>query len=455
MHPQGEAKMRQDKPGPVRPGTLLLALLASATLVAPASALAHKHPSRHGRCAVNINLAPHQIAAGDSVVVFGRLRCLGAGASAGRSVQLLQSSAASPAFSVVQSTSTEAHGFYELTVAGVQSNSVFYVRSHGASSGRRDVRVAAQVTLAGPPEGAQLLTGHSNSVTFTGTVNPANAGADVVLQRQNALTGNEWHRIDRGTVKADGSFSILHTFVVPGDANLRVLVRSEHRNIPSTSGLLTYEISQSQNPQLTIAASTDPIAFGQSVTISGTGAGVAGMPLTLLSRTAAQHGFAAVAEVTAGPDGSYTFPAQLPVNSTLYQVQAAHHLRSAVLYEGVRDVLGAAVSPSTVQAGQALRFSGTVAPDHSGHVIYLERKNASGTGFHIVQVATVGPGSSYSIAHTVYDTGTKVFRVSIPGGPENEGLSSPPLTVTVTPAPLAALLPEAPGNSSEPSEGQS
>ncbi len=50
--------------------------------------------------------------------------------------------------------------------------------------------------------------------------------------------------------------------------------------------------------------------------------------------------------------------------------------------------------------------------------------------------------------------GTKVFRVSIPGGPDNGGASSPPFTVTVTPAPLAALMPEAPGNTSRPSEGQ-
>ena len=39
-----------------------------------------------------------------------------------------------------------------------------------------------------------------------------------------------------------------HTFVVPGDANIRVLVRSQRRNAPSPSNVLTYEISQAQNP---------------------------------------------------------------------------------------------------------------------------------------------------------------------------------------------------------------
>ncbi len=105
------------------------------------------------------------------------------------------------------------------------------MRSHGAESANRGVRVAAQVTLNGPPEGTQILTGVANRVTFTGTVTPADVGARVILQRQNALTGNEWHRIDSGVVEAGGGYSITHTFIVPGDANLRVLVRSQGRNV--------------------------------------------------------------------------------------------------------------------------------------------------------------------------------------------------------------------------------
>ncbi len=38
-----------------------------------------------------------------------------------------------------------------------------------------------QVTLSGPPEGAELLTGVPNTVTFTGTVNPTDVGARVIL----------------------------------------------------------------------------------------------------------------------------------------------------------------------------------------------------------------------------------------------------------------------------------
>lgn len=449
---------------------LVPAIVAAASLLAPtvAGARPHKHSNPSGRCNVGLNVAPRQITAGDSVLAFGRLNCTRRASAAAQTVQLFEHVHGTPGYALAQSTSTDARGFYEMTQVSVQSDSSFYVRSHLAQSGRRHVRVAAQVTLVGPPEGTQLLTGHPNRVTFTGTVNPADAGAQVILQRQNAITGNEWRRIDRGTVESNGTFSIVHRFIVPGDANLRVIVRSDGVNIPSPSNVLTYEISQAQNPQLTIAASSDPIFFGQSVTISGVAAGVASGPVTLLARTVRQHGFAPVAQVSTDSGGAYTFPAQTPVNSTFYEVTTAIRPckvphgrvcsasadRSALLYEGVKDVVTAAVSQSMIPAGQTLTFTGMVAPDHTGHIVYLERQNVGNGNFHVVEVATVGAGSAYSIAHTVYVPGTKVYRVRIPGGPENEGAASAPFTIQVTPAPAAALTPEGSGNSGLPAEGE-
>ena len=156
------------------------------------------------------------------------------------------------------------------------------------------------------------------------------------MQRENAVVGDEWHRIGFGRVEPGGTFSIIHRFRVPGDASIRVLVRSDGINVPSGSNDLEYEISQAQNPKLTIETSQDPITYGQSVVISGTLAGATeGQPVTLFARTITQRGFAPIAEVKTGPGGSYSFPAQTPVNSTLYQARAGT-IRSAVLYEAVR-----------------------------------------------------------------------------------------------------------------------
>ena len=81
-----------------------------------------------------------------------------------------------------------------------------------------------------------------------------------------------------------------------------------------------------------------------------------------------------------------------------------------------------------------MTFSGTVAPNKAGHVIYLQRQNPTGNGFHTVQVTNVGPGSVYSITRRLFTPGTKVFRVLIPGGPTNQGAASSPFTITVNPA---------------------
>jgi hypothetical protein len=440
--------MRLEKLGPaVIVATSLLAL-------APAAASAHKHPSPRGRCAINIRVAERQITAGEQVEVKGRLECLPLASAGGQAVTLYEYVAGTAGYVPVQSTTTDTSGVYEFKPPALNANTSFYVRSHRAQSARKKARVAVQVTLTGPPEGTQIETGAPNQQTFSGTVSPADVGARVILQRQNAVTGDEWHRIGHGTVEAGGDYTITHTFRVPGDASIRVLVRSDRINSPSASTPLEYEISQAQNPSLTIVSSADPITYGQSVSISGVLAGATTpQTVTLLARTVHQQGFAPIAEASVGAGGAYSFPAQTPVNSTLYRVQGAGQ-KSAVLYEGVKDVLTAEVSPTTVQAGEALTFKGTVTPDQTGHIIYLERQNAAGTAFHVVQVGHVLPGSVYSIVHQVYVPGSKVFRVDIPGGPDNGRAVSQLFTVQVNPAPPSALTPEAPGNSSQPSEGQ-
>lgn len=435
--------------------TPAIAAVISLLVLVPSSAFARKHPSPNGRCAINMNVAPHEIVAGDPVVIFGRLRCSDPANNANQEVKLFHHLARLPGFNFVQSTTTDANGFYEFSRADgvVETNRSWYVRSHGARSATKRIKVAAQVTLSGPTQG-QLLTGFANRVTFTGAVSPADVGARVILQRQNATTGSDWHHIDSGVVDASGTFTIVHTFVVPGDANIRVLVRSQGRNIPSESNVLAYSISQAQNAELTIQASADPITFGEAVVISGKLAAGAHQPVTLMDRTARQHGFARVAQVTTNSSGEYSFPPQTPVNSTFYKVMGAK-ISSAVLYEGVKDVLTAQVSATTVQAGQSVTFSGTVSPDHTGHVIYLERQNAHGTDFHVIQVSFVGAGSAYSIVHQLFDPGTKVLRVFVPGGPENQGAASQPFSIQVTPGMAATLMPESSENSTLPPEGQS
>ncbi len=439
--------------------TAVTSLALSGAAASAAGRHAGEGGRRSGSCRVTLNVAPRLITTGESVLAFGHLSC----GEPGQTVTLYESSVSSPGYSVAGTTTTDARGSYQVSVSDLTTNSTFYVTAGTAQSGRRAVKVAAQVTLSGPPEGVvptTLRTGRHNRVTFTGTVSPADAGAVVVLQRQNAAKGNEWHLIQLGgvgkggIVNKEGDFSITHTFVVPGPANIRVVVRSGKRNVASPSNILSYEISQAQNPQLTIESSADPISYGQSTTISGVVAGAPNTAVQLLARTT-QHGvFTQVGQVKTDSSGDYTFPPQTPLTDTFYQVQGAGK-RSAVLFEGVKYVLTAGVSDTTVQSGQSLTFSGTVTPGETGHVIYLERENLAGTGFHAIEVGTVTASSTYSIVHTFFAVGTTVVRIKIPGDPLNATTDSQPFSIQVTAAPSPdALTPETPGNSTQPPEGQ-
>lgn len=431
-----------------------LAVSLYASLATAASAFAHRSPD--GRCRITLTAPrPWLITVGEPVTMTGQLVCRRHRNVSDEPVRLFQHIPGTPGFDLAQTTTTNAQGEYQFQLGGVETNRVYLVRSRGAESENRGLRVAAKVTLVGPPEGTQLLTGSANSVTFTGSVSPADVGGRVVLQRQNESGNDEWHAIGFGTVQEGGAFTIVHRFLVPGDAAIRVLVRSGDRNAPSPSNVLDYLISQAQNPALTIAASADPIAYGQSVTITGKLEDGKGQTVTLYAHTVGDHGqrgYSPVAQATANENGEYAFPSQSPVSSTYYRVKGAGKV-SAVLFEGVKYVLSSVeVSKTTVNEGEAVTFSGTVSPTPGvpNHAVFLERQPTGGGEFHVVHVGYLDAESKFSIPYQPYAAGALVFRVRIVGGPANGGVVSQPFTIDVTPVPAALLAPEAAGNTSLP-----
>jgi hypothetical protein len=434
---------------------LLPAFTAAMALLAlgPAGASAAKHASHTSPlgCHVSVYAEPHVVTSGESVQLFGALSCPGGALTANQVVTVYERAAGTPGFKIVGTVMTGAGGSFSIIPPAITTDSFFYVRTAGARSGNRAVKVAPVVTLGGPANFSQLHTGVRNRVTFTGTVTPADAGAIVVLQRENATSFEDWGLIQRGVVGAGGTFTITHTFAVPGAAELRVIVRPHGKfDVRGISNTLSYEISQAQNPRLTINASADPISFGQSVTLSGILAGGANQKVALTARTHGQLTSTKIGEATTNGSGEYTF-VETPLVNTSYRVTNGK-IASATLFEGVKYVLTAGVSVTTVQAGHALTFSGTVTPNHVGQVVYLERENAFGGGYHVVDVGTVTTSSTYSITHFLFGSGKEVFRVKVPGGPENQGVASPPFNIEVTPAPPGSLHPEPP--SKLPGEGK-
>ncbi|MGD0452034.1 MAG: hypothetical protein ABSB69_00415 [Solirubrobacteraceae bacterium] len=413
-----------------------------------------RRAGRSGRCQLQIEVAPSPLTAGESATAVGSLTCPSPGDASEQTVTIYQRSTGTPGFGVAGTTTTEASGAFRFTTEPLLANSTFYARTQGARSERRAVKVTALVTISGPPESTQLtqlsLAGRrsdasalaSNTLTFTGTVSPDDVGGRVVLQRESATDSEDWRRIGLGEVGADGDYSISHTFLRAGTATVRVVVHARGL-LPVASEPLTYVIAPRQNPRLTISASAEQLSYGQSVTLSGTATAAANQSLTLLARTA-ESAFAPVATVTTAGNGSYEFPAQAPLRSTMYKVAGAG-TSSTAAFETVKPLLSAQVSSTSVQTGEPLTFSGTITPAHAGQVVYLQRQNPSGLSFHTVDVGTVSAGGAYSIEHTVSGGGTQVFRIKVPGDSGDPAVASEPFKIQVAPAATAPLEPQAPG----------
>lgn len=425
----------------------LLATAPTGAFAAPKLPKHKGHVSPAG-CRLSESADPHIVNSGDSVVLTGVLNCPGGGES-GQTVTVFERIAGVPGgFKNIGTTSTAAGGSYSLTPAPVITDSTFYARSAGARSANHTVRVAPQVTVATSPplpEGSQLFTGPAHKVTFKGSVNPIDRGAEVLLQRETGRSTEEWGTIQaHNFVKADGSFEIIHRFVVPGDANLRVVVRPHGMfDARGVSNVLTYEISQTQNPNLTLEPSADPVNFGAPLTLHGVVKAGSGQKVILMARSFGSPS-TKIGETTSGAGGAFEFKIANEEKNTFYRVTSGP-ISSAILFEGVKWVVdSAAVSATKVTSGQEVTFSGTVSPDRVGHFVYLERKNAAGNGYHVVDLGTVSFSNAttgtFTIKYPVIGSGMQQYRIHIPGDPINQATSSTPFVLEVTPA-LSTLKP--------------
>jgi hypothetical protein len=427
--------------------TALLVTAPTGALAAPKLPKHKGHVSPAG-CRLSESVDPRVVNSGDSVVLTGALSCLGGGGS-GQAVTVFERIAGVPGgFKNIGTTRTALGGSYSFTPAPVITDSTFYTRAARARSENHTVRVAPQVTVATSPplpEGSQLFTGPAHKVTFKGSVNPIDRGAEVVLQRETGGSTEEWGTIQRHDfVKADGSFEIIHTFVVPGDANLRAVVRPHGMfDARGVSNMLTFEISQTQNPNLTLEPSADPVNFGSPVTLHGVVKAGPGQKVILMARSFGSPS-TKIGETTSGAGGAFEFKIASEEKNTSYRVRSGN-IGSATLFEGVKWVVdSAAVSATKVTSGQEVTFSGAVSPDRVGHFVYLERKNAAGGGYHVVDLGTVSFANAttgtFTIKYPVIGSGIQQYRIHVPGDPINQATSSTPFVLEVTPA-LSTLKP--------------
>jgi hypothetical protein len=387
-------------------------------------------------CRLSIVAGSSLLRAGETAELAGTLSCAaGASVSAQQIAIYRHRSGDAAGFSALETVATAGDGSFRIAAGALDANTTFQARL-GRLRARTTVKVAPLVTLtAAAPEalastagGSPHARGAARRAKFTGTVSPAGASALVALQVAYPASGQQWRTVAFARVAADGTYSLAHAFRIAGVASVRTIVHVAH-DAPGISEAIAYVAAQPQNPALTIAASTDPLSYGQPVTISGVATGPTGRPVKLLARTGA-GGFAVVAEATTGEGGGYSF-SQAPLQNTDFRVVDATE-QSTVLFEGVGFALTGAAMPTTAAVGQELTFSGTLGPTSAGQVVHLERQNASGVGFHELGASATDASSQYSIPHLFTSPGTVVLRLRVPGDGRHQTTTSASFTVTVT-----------------------
>jgi hypothetical protein len=418
----------------------VLAAAMSTLAFAAAPGIAGAAP-RHNH-GLTIAVTPNPIIAGDHVTIYGQLNGPGSG---DQTIRLFHRVNPHGFFTPVGTTTTNSAGFYEFTRAEgvVLSNRSWFARGPSNSHSRTvHERVAALVNLATSTTSG--ITNHP--LTFTGHLTPSHAGQRVLLQEQKGST-DDWRTIKAGRIRLDSSFAISARFRVPNAYTVRALFPGDARNTRAASDPLAVTIQQAQVEDFTINSSDPIIKNGSSTAISGvleqagTGTPQPMIGVTLFVRGPDQAHFRALQTGVTGSDGSYSFSRQ-PAENQLYQVREtfAPHRHTAVLFDGVQDVLAMAASSPSSTVGGRVTFMGSVTPSKAGHVVYLQRLGED-NDWHTVEVGFVRSNSTFQLGWTFGTTGEKTFRARITGDEENVGGASAPVSIAVGPSSVASLPP--------------
>jgi hypothetical protein len=387
-------------------------------------------PSSRG-CRVTLQASAPRVLAGETVELTGALSCPSTTVTADRSLTLTDHQGRTTApFAAIKPVVSAADGSFTTVSPPLEANTIFQVQL-GRHHARATVKVAPTVTLVAPAPPAQSSSrthgAHSRRVTFTGAVTPAGAAKLVALQVDEGSGEENWRGVAYARVAPDGTFAVSHSFPAGAQTRVRAIVHGPGI-VAGLSEPVTYAAVQAQNPSLTIAASRNPLSFGESLTISGVAAGAPGQRVKLLAIGSGAP--AVLAEASTGSAGEYTFTV-IPSHDTVYAVRAGA-VESTMLVESVGFLLAAGPAPAPVQAGVPVSFSGTVTPAVPGANVVLERRSASGSAFHPIGSAALATDGSYAISQTFAVAGTAVLRLRVPGRAGLRTTLGAPFSIDVT-----------------------
>jgi hypothetical protein len=420
----------------------VLATALAAFVIAAIPSLASAHPV-HNR-GLTIHAVPLSISAGDEVDIIGQLK--GADA-ANQPIVLWHRINPARQFTIISRTTTDSAGQYEFVRADgiVNSNRNWFVRGPALSHSRTiHERVSALVSIAPDPASGGVVSGTTTDpIVFSGHVTPDHAGQLVKLQVSKD-DGANWTTVKTARLDSGSDYTIQQAWRTAGARDVRMVLPPDARNTQGVSDTVSVEIQQTQVTGFSIQSSNQLVPESTAVTVSGivdqpgTSTPDAGASVSLYSHLPQGGAYRLSQTTTTGTDGSYSFGVQ-PSTNEWYVVKLTFtpRVHSAQLFQGVQDVVSM-TGPTTATVDQQVQFTGSVAPDKSGHVIYLQKLTADNT-WNTVEVQRVSGASTFSFGWTFGAAGTKEFRARITGGPANVGGVSTPVAVNVSLPPLSTL----------------
>jgi hypothetical protein len=209
-----------------------------------------------------------------------------------------------------------------------------------------------------------------------------------------------------------------------------------HWNTASSSFLENVTAPQQALLSLT---GTATITYGNQVTLGSrltdeqTAAGIAGEQVNLFARRAGTAGDQAAGTATTDADGAATF-APTPAATTTYRVSFpgsdTHGTAdSPQVTVTVRPTVSARLQASTIALGKSITVTGTVAPNHRGQRVYLQRLvNGASKG---AATATLTSASAYTLRAKPTVRGSLTYRVVKRADTDHTSATSPSLRVTV------------------------
>lgn len=167
---------------------------------------------------------------------------------------------------------------------------------------------------------------------------------------------------------------------------------------------------------VTIGSSPTNVTFGGATTIKGqiNGPGNAGVTVALEQKTFPFTGpYKPSATTTSTSTGAYSFVARPGVN-TRYRVAAKTKpdVVSREMLVSVRVKVALRLSDSTPNAGQLVRFTGTVTPVHNGVIARIQRRTSTGSWKTVARTTLVQATPANGVARSKFSRRLRVMRTA-------------------------------------------